>query len=352
MAMERVEVTVDTVNIETRDLPVLDLGAFLKGDNSGNGALAKELRFASETVGFLALKNHGIPQDLIDRAIAENARFGALPLDEKLKIEINRNQRGYIKPKATLIKHSTYTDNTVFDLNETTVFATEYDSEHPQVKAGKQFYAESNQWPDNLPGFRETVEEYMQTMEALGKRLLPLWALALELPEDFFEPYFRDNYSYYRMAHYPPKADPEPGEFALGSHADTGFMTLLPASDVEGLEILDANGIWFRPRKVEGAIHVNIGQFLERWSNERFKATPHRVAVPARDRYSAPVFINPDLEPVVECLPTCQGPDNPPKYQPESYWDFYKWYMTNSYPHYEEFHEDEAASAHQTGTAD
>jgi isopenicillin N synthase-like dioxygenase len=340
MSLEKIEViTSGDGHVETRNLPVLDLGDYLNGDESKKQTLADELRFASETVGFLALKNHGIPQSLLDRAISENERFSALPQEEKLKIQINRNQRGYIQPKATLIKHSTYHDNTKGDLNETTVFATDYSSDNPHVKAGKQFYAQ-NQWPENLPGFREVVEEYMGAMESLGKKLLPLWALALELPEDFFQPYFKENYTYYRMAHYPPKPTAEENEFALGAHADTGFMTLLPAADVEGLEILDTNGIWFRPRKVEGAIHVNIGQFLERWSNERFIATPHRVAIPkSKNRYTAPVFVNPDLEPVVECLPTCQSPDNPPKYAPESYWDFFKWYMTNSYKHYDEFDE-------------
>lgn len=143
------------------------------------------------------------------------------------------------------------------------MFATDFAADNPNVKAGKQFYSQ-NQWPDNLPGFREVVEEYMRAMEALGKKLLPLWALALNLPEDFFQPYFKNNYTYYRMAHYPPKPDIEENEFALGANADAGFMTLLPAADVEGLEILDTDCIWFRPRKVEGAIHVNIGQFLER----------------------------------------------------------------------------------------
>ena len=339
MSLAKIDVTVGG-DIETRDLPLLDLGNYLAGDDSGKEELAEELRFASETVGFLALKNHGIPQSLMDRAIDENTRFCNLPLEEKLKIQVDQNQRGYIQPKATLIKHSIYHDNTKFDLNETTVFATDFAPDNPHVIAGKQFYA-LNQWPENLPGFRETVEEYMSAMQVLGKKLLPLWALSLELPEDFFLPYFENNYMYYRMAHYPPKPDPEENEFALGAHADTGFMTLLPAADVEGLEILDSNRIWFRPRKVPGAIHVNIGQFLERWSNERFIATPHRVAIPKEeDRYTAPVFLAPDFEPVVECLPTCQGPDNPPKYPSESYWQFFKWYMANTYPHYAEFHEE------------
>ena len=339
MAMAKIDVTVEG-DIETRDLPLLDLGDYLAGDERGKAELAEELRFASETVGFLALKNHGIPQSLLDRAIDENKRFCDLPLEEKLNIQVDQNQRGYIQPKATLIKHSTYHDNTKFDLNETTVFATDFAPDNPHVLAGKQFYAQ-NQWPENLPGFQETVEEYMAAMQALGKKLLPLWALALELPEDYFLPYFENNYMNYRMAHYPPKLHPEENEFALGAHADTGFMTLLPAADVEGLEILDSDGIWFRPRKVPRAIHVNIGQFLERWSNERFIATPHRVAIPKeKDRYTTPVFLAPDFEPVVDCLPSCHGPENPPKYASESYWQFFKWYMANTYPHYAEFHED------------
>ncbi|MBT3916717.1 MAG: isopenicillin N synthase family oxygenase [Rhodospirillaceae bacterium] len=338
MSMVEVEVTVDGDSIETRDLPLLDLAPYFANEPGSKESLAEELRRASEEVGFLALKNHGIPQELLDRSIEENKRFGALPMDEKLKIKVDQHQRGYIQPKATMIKHSTYHNNDTFDLNETTVFATEFSPDNPHVQAGKQFYS-NNQWPENLPGFRETVEEYMTAMQELGKSLLPLWALALDLPEDYFEPYFRDNYTYYRMAHYPPSEVVGENEYALGAHADTGFMTLLPAADVEGLEILDTKGIWFRPRKVPGVIHVNIGQFLERWSNERFIATPHRVAIPAsEDRYTTPVFVNPDLEPVVECLPTCHGPDNPPKYPKESYWDFFKWYMANTYPHYDDFH--------------
>lgn len=338
MVMAQVKVKVDAGTVETRYLPLLDLGPYRSGEPGAKKRLAAELRQASEEVGFLALINHGIPQSLLDRALAEDSRFCALPLEEKLKIQIDEHQRGYIRAKATQIKHSTYHENTKTDLNETTVFATEHGPDDPHVKEGKQFYGQ-NQWPEGLPGFREVVEEYMTAMEDLGKSLLPLWALALDLPEDYFDPYFKNCYTYYRMAHYPPKAEIEENEFALGAHADTGFMTLLPSPDVEGLEIMGRDGVWFRPEKVPDVIHVNIGQFLERWSNERFHATPHRVTVPrSDDRYTIPVFVNPDFEPTVECLPTCIGANNPPKYQPQSYWDFFKWYMGQSYPHYDDFH--------------
>lgn len=338
MTLAKVEVTVGEDTVETRDLPLLDLAPYFAGTPGAKTALAAELRQAAEEVGFLALANHGISQDLLDRMLAADKRFCDLPVNEKMEIQVNRHQRGYIQARATLIRHSVYHEHTKWDLNETTVFATEHATDNPHLREGKQFYAQ-NQWPRGLPGFRETVQEYMATMEALGKSLLPLWALALDLEEDFFAPYFANNYTYFRMAHYPPKPHAEENEFALGAHADTGFMTLLPSPDVKGLEIMDADGIWFRPNKVPDVIHVNIGQFLERWSNHRFRATPHRVAVPRDDdRYTVPVFLNPDFEMTCECLPNCSSPDNPPRYPPETYWDFFKWYMNNSYPHYDEFH--------------
>ena len=161
-------------------------------------------------------------------------------------------------------------NNTKFDTNATMVFATEYGPENPHRKAGKRFYDE-NQWPDNLPGFREVVNDYMNSLTNLGKAMLPLWALALDLERDHFLQYFENNYTYFRMAHYPPVPELDKNEYGLGPHADTGFMTFLPQAEVDGLEILDVDGNWFRPPKMDNAILVNTGQFLERWSNKRFR---------------------------------------------------------------------------------
>lgn len=319
-----------------RDLPVLDLRDYLSGKVAPDGELAGELRRACENIGFFFIRNHGVSDDLIDRIFSETKRFHDQPDDSKRALGINDNQRGYIAPGGTLVKHSTYNENTKFDSNATMVFATEYGADNPYRQADKRFYSE-NQWPDGLPGFRETVNEYMSTLTALGKRMLPLWAAALEMPLDYFNPYFEDNYTYFRMAHYPPVPELEDNEFGLGPHADTGFMTFLPQADVDGLEILDTAGNWFRPPKMHDAILVNTGQFLERWSNSRFRATPHRVIPPTEThRYSVACFVNTAFEPVCECLPTCQGPDNPPQYPTESYHQFYTWYMANTYPHYGE----------------
>jgi isopenicillin N synthase-like dioxygenase len=314
----------------------LDLGPFLAGDATAEDRLADELRFVCENVGFCAVVNHGVDKELIERAFEVTEQFHALPFEEKMKLEVDSNQRGYIPPKATVITHSEYNENKKLDSVEAFVCATEHAADDPHRIAGKQFYG-GNQWPETFPEFRDTATELFTTVTDLGKATLPIWAKALEMPRDFFEPYFDRNYTYCRLAHYPPQPALEDNEFGLGPHADTGFMTYLPQAEVDGLEILDVDGSWFRPEAVPGGMVVNTGQFLERWTNGRFRATPHRVIPPVdRERYSIAVFVNSNFENVVECLPTCTGPDRPPQYPTESYWEFYKWYMYKTYPQYGE----------------
>ena len=334
--------TEDTQVIRTQELPVLDLGSFLSGDDTNLEDLAGTLCSAAAEFGFFFVKNHGISEELISEVFTETKRFHDQSMDEKLKLTIDDNQRGYIRPKATLIRHSTYNDNTNFDSNETVVFATEYGHDNPYRKEGKRFYGE-NQWPDKLPGFDTVVQKYMNTMTELGKATLPIWARALGLERNFFASYFENNHTYFRMAHYPPEPNLGENSFGLGPHADTGFMTFLPQAAVDGLEILDLDDQWFRPPRKDDCILVNTGQFLERWTNKKFRASPHRV-IPPKDhhRYSIALFVNTSLDSVCECLPTCHDGSNPPQYPTESYWDFYNWYMVNTYPHFDEFKEEQS----------
>ena len=333
----------DKTVIRTQELPVLDIGDFLSGNDAELVFLAEQLRAAAEEFGFFFIKNHGISEKLIKNVFSENERFHSQSMEVKNAIAIDDNQRGYIRPKATLLKHSTYNKNTTFDSNETTVFATEYGGGNPHRQAGKRFYGE-NQWPKDLPGFKEIVTEYMDSMTQLGKATLPIWARALGLERDYFTPYFENNHTYFRMSHYPPDPNLADNSFGLGPHADTGFLTLLPQAAIDGLEILDLDGEWFRPPRMDDCILVNTGQFLERWSNEKFRASPHRVIPPKSDhRYSIALFVNTSLDSVCECIPTCRDGSNPPKYPTESYWDFYNWYMVNTYPHFGEFDEQETA---------
>lgn len=316
------------------ELPILDLGPFLAGDPAAAEPAAATLRDAYETLGFMCVVNHGVPSSLVDRMEDKTRRFHALPMEEKLRYRVTEDQRGYIPPRATRIAHSTYNRNTRSDSNETLVVATEYPPDHPGVEAGRRFFG-PNPWPADPPELKATALEYMATMTALGKRMLPLWALALELPPDFFDPYFEEPYVYLRLAHYPPQPDLLDNDFGIGPHADTGFQTFLPPAKEEGLEILGVDGGWFRPQVPSEGLVVNAGQFLERWSNERIRATPHRVIPPTEnDRYSVPCFVNTSFDMTAAPLPTCVSEDNPAKYPTQSYWEFFQWYMTNAYPHY------------------
>jgi len=330
-------------NIPTRPLPVMDLGPYLAGEPGAFESLVEKWREACEGVGFMCLVNHGIPVGEIERMETELRRFHALPAEDKLKIKINEHQRGFVPSKATIVTHSTYEKHTKLDSVECLVLATEYDADDPNVIAGKQFFSQ-NQWPDGLPGFREAVERYMDQVKDLGARTLPIWAAALKLEPGFFEPYFEKSYTYFRLAKYPKTEFVGEHEFGLGAHADTGFMTFLPPAKEPGLQVLDTDGVWIWPDVPDGAIILNIGQFLGRWTNEHFRATPHRVLPPRNDdRYSFACFVNTSLDAQVECLPTCTSPDNPPKYEPESYWDFFQWYMSRTYTHYGKIDAGEAA---------
>lgn len=185
------------------EFPVLDLEPFFKGEEKAAEKLALQLKEVCESIGFFFLKNHQVPDHIIDDMFAKTRAFHDLSMEEKLAISINKNQRGYIKPGATLVSHSTYNKNTKYDSNETLVFATDYDANDEFVKTGKRFYGE-NQWPETLPELKPAVQEFMSEIEQLGKKLLPIWALALGLEKDYFKPYFHKPHNYLRLAHYPP----------------------------------------------------------------------------------------------------------------------------------------------------
>jgi isopenicillin N synthase-like dioxygenase len=216
------------------------------------------------------------------------------------------------------------------------VLATDYPADHPDVIAGKRFYGPTPWLPDDVvPGFRATAENYMARITELGKSLLPVWARSLGLDAGFFNPFFEQSYTYFRVAKYAPKSDLDEGELGSNAHCDTGFMTFLPPANEEGIQILGADEQWFWPDLPDGAVMVNMGYFFERWTNNRFRATPHRVVPPTEhNRYSFACFVNPGFDTSGACLPTCTGPDNPPQYPEMTYWEYFDWYMTNSYTHY------------------
>ncbi len=317
-----------------RDLPVLDLSSLDGGDADSIQNLADNLREIVTEIGFLCVVNHGVPDAVIARMRDRSAAFFALPVAEKAALAINRHERGYTPMNVEVIADDRLGEAPTNDRNEAFNYGVDYPADDPNVLSGKRMYG-ANTWPDSVPGFAETAREYLMEMERLSKRLLPVWAVALGLDPGHFDLYFERAHSYVRTIHYPAKPSLDAGEIGIRSHADTSFNTLLPRENEPGLQVMDENGDWFWPDCPPRAIVVNFGLYLERLSNGVVRATPHRVIPPVNGpRYSMPLFMCPQLDAMVECLPTCWGPDNPPRYEPETFWAFHTAHMSRIYPHF------------------
>jgi isopenicillin N synthase-like dioxygenase len=314
---------------EFEDIPILDVGPYLTGEPGAREALADNIRFIQETIGFYVIVNHGISRELLDNAYGALERFFALTTEEKLKLKFGEKSVGYIAPKSTVYVTSKINENTKQDLNETLVTVLDRPDDHPYLKQGLRFVG-PNKWPENLPGFRESIVDFQNAIVDLGRKMVPLYALALEKPADYFDRYFDEPIVWTRNSHY-PAVEPEDNQFGISPHSDHSFLTLLPLSDVPGLQVLTRTGKWLPANPVADGIIVNTGEFLNRWTNDRFIASPHRVVPPDHDRYSMATFIDPAPDTIAAPLDTCCGPDNPPKYDPVSMIDYVCWYIDRNY---------------------
>ncbi len=331
---ERANFVQDVRGVPHRDLPVLDLSALGDGDTADIHRLAGNLREIVSEIGFLCVVNHGVPEAVIARMQERSAAFFALPEADKMALAINRHERGYTGLNVEVVADDDIGVKSRNDRNEAFNFGVEYPADDPNVISGRRMYG-ANRWPESMPGFAEAARAYLSEMEQLGRRLLPVWAVALGLAPDYFAPYFARPHCYVRTIHYPAKPQLDAGELGARPHSDTSFVTLLPRENEPGLQVMDENGAWFWPDCPPGAIVVNFGLYLERLSNHVVRATPHRVIPPVNGpRYSMPLFFCPQLDALVECLPTCCGPDNPPRYQPETFWHFHTAHMSRIYPHF------------------
>lgn len=319
------------------EIPIFDATACFAGEPGALPALAEQVRRAQEEIGFYYLTGHGVAQDMIDRTFDAVAQFFALPAEEKIALKVNEHQIGYIPPKASLLKTSGIADNTKRDTNEAFQLMRERSPEDPKIVAGIRFNG-LNRWPDaaRAPQLRATMLEYHDVMGRLGWRMLPVYAMALGLEPNHLYQHFREPHFINRNAHYAP-GTAEENQFGLAPHSDHGFVTFLPLSEVPGLEVKTQNDDWIAAPHVPGAMLVNTGEFLNRWTNGRFIATPHRVLVPQRDRYTITFFYNPSDETVNTPFSTCVDTDNPARFEPTTFIQYLKDYAEGNYLHQAEF---------------
>ena len=314
------------------EIPLIDVSGFLAGRPEAAKRAAAELRFAFEKVGFYYLAGHGVPQALIDATYAAAARFHAQPLEAKLAVKVDEHNIGYM-PIARKPPPNAAAQGKKPSQNEAYFLRRERAPDDPDVVSNRRFHA-MNKWPAELPGFRETTLAYMDALEALCRKLVPLYALALDLPATFFDACFARPHMILRMSRYPLIDAADESTASLVPHTDSGFMTLLPPNKVQGLSILLPDDRWMDAPHVEGAFVVNGGDILHRWTNERFLSTPHRVRnVSGQVRYAIPFFCDPDHDTVIECLPTCRSEAQPAKYPPIKFGDYALWFATQRYEH-------------------
>lgn len=293
-------------------LPIIDFAPFLSGSFKDKQQVAKAMRSASETNGFFMLKNIGIPNQDIDQAFLQSKQFFNLPETEKQQLAWDNalSNRGYIA-----VKRETLDPSQKSDLKEAFNLGTKKNESDPTHPA-------KNKWPTSIPSFQASIEPFIEQCTQLTYQVLSALAIALELDEDFFAAKHDSEQNTFRLLHYPAlKQDEgrEHNEKRAGAHTDYGSVTLLFQDEVGGLEVKAKSGQWISATPVKDTIVVNIGDLMQRWTNDVFSSNPHRVTQPEhsrhKDRYSIAYFCTSNHDQVIESINTCVTKDRPKKYQ-------------------------------------
>ncbi len=203
-------------------IPVLDIGAYLAGEAGAAAPLACALARTCEDTGFLVVANHGVPQPLVDDTFAVAQQFFARPEGDKLALKVGKYNIGYLPFGGQVVRHSPVNKNTRPNFSESFYITRDRAPDHPDIVNEK-------------PEFRAATTAYYRAMEAMTKRLVPLFALALDLPADYFAEAFAEPNCTIRLIHYPPHPSPEDNEFGFAPHTDNNFISFLAQSKLPGL---------------------------------------------------------------------------------------------------------------------
>jgi isopenicillin N synthase-like dioxygenase len=318
----------------TRAIPVIDFGPAFRDEPGGLAAVSTQVRRASEGVGFFYLAGHDVPPAVVDDAFAASREFHAMPPEEKSRLKIDENNIGYLGLNQSIQGASSVYKATRPNYNESLFITHDRGPDHPDVVAGKPLRG-ANQWPEGHSRMRAAMVRYLETLTTVGDRMLPVLARALDMPAGFFAPFFANEaHVTLRFLHYPPQEVDDDEQFGQGPHTDNSFITVLAREDVPGLAVRLPSGEWLAPPVIPDTFLVNLGNMMKRWSNDRFHSTPHGVVNDSgKDRYSIAFFYSPNVDSVIECLPTCVSPDNPPRYPCAVYRDLVLEFYNANYFH-------------------
>lgn len=293
-------------------IPVVDLADFLSGDPERKSNFVSALGKAYEDVGFVSVKNHGIPDELISTLYQKVQQFYKLPAEEKKRYEIEglAGQRGYTSFGKEHAKGSDAPDLKEF---------FQYGQTVPEGVTSSEDYPENVQVP-SVEGFNDTLQQTYRAFEKSGFALLRAIALYLGLEENYFDEHVKYGNSILRAIHYPPILKEPASAIRAEQHEDINLITLLVGASADGLEILDRSGKWVPVTSLPEQIVVNVGDMLQRLTNNKLKSTTHRVVNPPRElwatsRFSMPFFLHPKSEMSLACLENCIDNDHPKQYE-------------------------------------
>ncbi|HEY7502333.1 MAG TPA: 2-oxoglutarate and iron-dependent oxygenase domain-containing protein [Vicinamibacterales bacterium] len=275
----------------TSDIVVVDAGPFL-ARSSSRRAEAQAIRRACRDCGFFYVRGHGVSEELLARLDAQSRAFFALPLEQKLAIRMARGGRawrGYFPVGGELTSGKP-------DQKEGLYFGAELADDHPKVAARTPLHGR-NLFPNEIPGFRETVLEYIDAATRIGHALMEGLALSLGLDESYFhERYTHDPLVLFRIFSYPPHVVGPDESWGVGEHTDYGLLTILLQDAVGGLQVKSPRG-WIDAPHLPGTFICNIGDMLDRMTSGVYRSTPHRVRNPTgRARLSWPFFFDPGFD--------------------------------------------------------
>jgi isopenicillin N synthase-like dioxygenase len=303
-------------------IPLIDIAPFIAGDRSDRRRVAAAVDRACRDLGFLIVTGHGVHRETLSDVQGAFRSFFARPEHDKTGYAVTPERyRGYVPCAAETFAQS-LDQQSLPDLRESYVIGpidTPADAYHTGPEGSRYFTP--NLWPDEPRSVRPAAEAFYREMGRLAGTMMDIFALGLGLPESFFADKIDRHITILGAMYYPAlERAPHPGQLRSGAHTDYGSLTMVYTdTDVGGIEVLTPRRQWLRVPYVPDAFIVNLGDLMAEWTNDRWVSTLHRVGLPGprdvhRDRLSVIFFHQPNYDAVIECLPTCSGPGNPPRY--------------------------------------
>lgn len=288
-------------------IPVIDIASLVDGRDPFG--VAKKIRWALSNAGFMYVKNHGVPSSVVEAAFAQAMAFFDQPNDDKMVLHVGNSgvaMRGYIEIFGENTDPAKTKDlKECFDIG-------------PETPGYEVPFFGANQWPDQLPAFQPAIYAYHEEMKKLSLILLRGIALSLDLPPEFFAAKMLNPISIQRLLHYPPQTGKiDESVMGIGAHTDYGNLTILAQDDVGGLQVMNRDGVWVHGPPIPGTFVINIGDLIQRLTNDVYLANLHRVVnTSGRERYSIPFFIDADYDAEFAPIPSCISAENPIRYDP------------------------------------